>query len=44
VREAGIKVCSGGILGMGETEMDRIDMLLALANLAEHPTACRSTS
>ena len=37
VREAGIKVCSGGILGMGETEMDRIDMLLALANLAEHP-------
>ena len=30
VREAGIKVCSGGILGMGETEMDRIDMLLAL--------------
>ncbi|EYD73681.1 biotin synthase BioB [Limimaricola hongkongensis] len=37
VREAGIKVCSGGILGMGETEMDRIDMLLALANLEEHP-------
>lgn len=37
VREAGIKVCSGGILGMGETTGDRIDMLLALATLPEHP-------
>lgn len=37
VREAGIKVCSGGILGLGETETDRIDMLMTLANLAEHP-------
>lgn len=37
VRDAGIKVCSGGILGMGETEGDRIDMLLALATLPEHP-------
>lgn len=37
VREAGIKVCSGGILGMGETEADRIDMLVTLANLPEHP-------
>jgi biotin synthase len=37
VREAGIKVCSGGILGMGETESDRIDMLVTLANLPEHP-------
>lgn len=37
VREAGIKVCSGGILGMGETANDRIDMLLALATLSEHP-------
>ena len=37
VREAGIKVCAGGIVGMGEQQMDRIDMLLALANLAEHP-------
>lgn len=37
VREAGIKVCSGGILGMGETVGDRIDMLLALATLPEHP-------
>lgn len=37
VRDAGIKVCSGGILGMGETAGDRIDMLLTLATLAEHP-------
>ena len=37
VREAGIKVCSGGILGLGEGDGDRIDMLLALANLPEYP-------
>jgi len=37
VREAGIKVCSGGILGMGETENDRIDMLVTLANLPTPP-------
>jgi biotin synthase len=37
VREAGMKVCAGGIVGMGEQQMDRIDMLLALATLAEHP-------
>ncbi len=37
VREAGMKVCSGGILGMGETVDDRIDMLVTLANLAEPP-------
>jgi biotin synthase len=37
VREAGIKVCAGGIVGMGEQRMDRIDMLLALATLEEHP-------
>ncbi len=37
VREAGIKVCAGGIVGMGEGEDDRIDMLVTLANLAEHP-------
>ncbi len=37
VREAGIKVCSGGIVGMGEQQMDRVDMLLALATLEEHP-------
>jgi biotin synthase len=37
VREAGMKVCAGGIVGMGEQKMDRIDMLLALATLPEHP-------
>ncbi len=37
VREAGIKVCAGGIVGMGETRMDRIDMLMTLANLPVHP-------
>ena len=37
VRDAGIKVCSGGILGMGEKPEDRIDMLVTLANLPQHP-------
>jgi biotin synthase len=37
VRKAGIKVCCGGILGMGETNDDRIKMLVLLANLAEPP-------
>jgi biotin synthase len=37
VRDAGIKVCSGGIVGMGETADDRLDMLVTLANLDEHP-------
>ncbi|MBS0288998.1 MAG: biotin synthase BioB [Proteobacteria bacterium] len=37
VREAGINVCSGGIYGLGETEQDRIDLLLTLANQPEHP-------
>ena len=37
VREAGIKVCCGGILGMGETNEDRIKMLVILANLPQHP-------
>ncbi|MEQ1719210.1 MAG: biotin synthase BioB [Hyphomicrobium sp.] len=37
VRDAGIKVCSGGIVGMGEREEDRVDMLVTLANLDEHP-------
>ncbi|UWQ92440.1 biotin synthase BioB [Aliisedimentitalea scapharcae] len=37
VREAGMKVCAGGIVGMGEQQMDRVDMLLALATLEEHP-------
>jgi biotin synthase len=37
VRKSGIKVCCGGILGMGETTDDRIKMLLVLANLDEQP-------
>ena len=37
VREAGIKVCAGGIIGMGEGPDDRIDMLVTLANLPQHP-------
>ncbi|MBD8554328.1 biotin synthase BioB [Rhizobium sp. CFBP 8762] len=37
VREAGIKVCAGGILGMGETPEDRMSMLLTLANLEVPP-------
>lgn len=37
VREAGIKVCAGGIVGMGEQQADRIDMLLTLATLEQHP-------
>lgn len=37
VKEAGIKVCSGGILGMGEDVQDRIDMLVTLANLDPAP-------
>jgi biotin synthase len=37
VRRAGIAVCCGGIVGMGEAESDRIGMLLTLANLPEHP-------
>ena len=37
VREAGMKVCSGGIVGMGEERQDRVDMLVTLANLEEHP-------
>jgi len=37
VRQSGMKVCCGGILGMGETEADRVDMLVTLANLPEPP-------
>ena len=37
VREAGMNICSGGIVGMGETERDRAGMLVELANLPKHP-------
>jgi biotin synthase len=37
VREAGIHVCCGGIVGMGESRADRIGMIAALASLRVHP-------
>ena len=37
VREAGLHVCSGGIVGMGESEADRVGMIHALASLPVHP-------
>jgi len=37
VRDAGLNVCSGGIVGMGETRLDRAKMLLILANLPTPP-------
>jgi len=37
VRKAGLKVCCGGIIGMGETNDDRIKMLVTLANLDDPP-------
>ena len=37
VRSAGINVCSGGIVGMGETRSDRVGFIHALATLEQHP-------
>jgi biotin synthase len=37
VREAGINVCCGGIVGMGETRADRVGFVHALATLSRHP-------
>ncbi len=37
VRKAGIKTCSGGIVGMGEQAVDRVEMLVTLASLPQHP-------
>jgi len=37
VRDAGLSVCCGGILGMGETEADRVQLLVTLATLPQHP-------
>jgi biotin synthase len=37
VRRAGISVCSGGIIGLGETTEDRIEMLHVLSTMPEHP-------
>jgi biotin synthase len=37
VRAAGLNVCCGGIIGMGETVADRAELLRTLANLPDHP-------
>lgn len=37
VRAAGMKVCSGGIVGLGEERIDRVGLLHSLATLPEHP-------
>ena len=37
VRKSGISVCCGGIVGMGENQKHRAEMLQTLANMAEHP-------
>jgi biotin synthase len=37
VRAAGMKVCCGGILGLGESELDRAKLLQTLATLPQHP-------
>ncbi|TDL28804.1 biotin synthase [Rickenella mellea] len=37
VRDAGISVCSGGILGLGETDEDRVGLIWEVANMPEHP-------
>ena len=37
VRDAGIHVCCGGIVGMGETREDRVGMIATLASLPAHP-------
>jgi biotin synthase len=37
VREAGINVCCGGIVGMGETRSDRVGFIHALATMPRHP-------
>ena len=37
VRDAGVKVCSGGILGLGEENIDRVKLIQVLANLEVHP-------
>ncbi len=39
VREAGIHVCSGGIIGLGENVADRAALLRQLANLSKHPSS-----
>src|ERR1700709_2701443 len=44
VRKAHISVCSGGIIGLGETNEDRISMLKTLSNLPKHPESVPSNA
>ncbi|KAH6917584.1 biotin synthase [Coprinopsis sp. MPI-PUGE-AT-0042] len=37
VRDAGISVCSGGILGLGESDEDRVGLIYEVSNMPEHP-------
>jgi biotin synthase len=37
VRDAGVSVCAGGIIGLGEGDKDRVGLLQTLATLPEHP-------
>ncbi|KAJ3736915.1 biotin synthase [Lentinula guzmanii] len=37
VRDAGISVCSGGILGLGEKDEDRVGLIWEVSNMPEHP-------
>lgn len=37
VRNSGINVCCGGIVGMGESDLDRANLLIQLANMPQHP-------
>ncbi|TFK57482.1 biotin synthase [Heliocybe sulcata] len=37
VRDAGISVCSGGILGLGESDQDRVGLIWEVSNMPEHP-------
>ncbi|KAG6837039.1 hypothetical protein H0H93_015902 [Arthromyces matolae] len=37
VRDAGISVCSGGILGLGEDDKDRVGLIWEVSNMPEHP-------
>src|ERR1035437_9356232 len=42
VRKAGVTVCCGGIVGLGESENDRIGLLQQVSTLAPHPESVRS--